>query len=280
MTTATYQDILYRVDDPVAVITMNRPDALNAFTVRMLAEIRHALAEAEADARVVGIVLTGAGRGFCAGMDMNALNDMSGGGSGAAEDLSALKASPGDPDLGEDFQVTYSYLLSVRKPILAAVNGACAGLGFVFALLSDMRFVDRSARFSTAFSQRGLIAEHGASWILPRLIGPGRALDLLWSARKFDGEEAARLGLAERLCEPGGSVDAACEFVRELAASASPTSLKVIKAQVYRHLNMPLGEAMRETNAWMDESLQREDFREGVRSYMEKRPPRFKRVGG
>lgn len=280
MTTATYQDILYRVDDPVAVITMNRPDALNAFTVRMLAEIRHALAEAEADARVVGIVLTGAGRGFCAGMDMNALNDMSGGGSGTAEDLSSLKASPGDPDLGEDFQVTYSYLLSVRKPILAAVNGACAGLGFVFALLSDMRFVDRGARFSTAFSQRGLIAEHGASWILPRLLGPGRALDLLWSARKFDGEEAARLGLAERLCEPGESVDAACEFVRELAASASPTSLRVIKAQVYRHLNMPLGEAMRETNAWMDESLQREDFREGVRSFIEKRPPEFKRVGG
>lgn len=280
MTTATYQDILYRVDDPVAVITMNRPDALNAFTVRMLAEIRHALAEAEADERVVGIVLTGAGRGFCAGMDMNALDDMSGGDSGTAEDLSALKASPGDPDMGEDFQVTYSYLLSVRKPILAAVNGACAGLGFVFALLSDMRFVDRSARFSTAFSQRGLIAEHGASWILPRLLGPGRALDLLWSARKFDGEEAARLGLAERLCEPGESVDAACGFVRELAASASPTSLKVIKAQVYRHLNMPLGEAMRETNAWMDESLQRDDFREGVRSYIEKRPPQFKRVGG
>jgi len=280
MSTATYQDILYRVDDPVAVITMNRPDALNAFTVRMLAEIRHALAEAEADERVVGIVLTGAGRGFCAGMDMNALNNMSGGSSSAAEDLSTLKASPGDPDMGEDFHVTYSYLLSVRKPILAAVNGACAGLGFVFALLSDMRFVDRSARFSTAFSQRGLIAEHGASWMLPRLIGPGRALDLLWSARKFDGEEAARLGLAERLCEPGGSADAACDFVRELAASASPTSLKVIKAQVYRHLNMPLGEAMRETNAWMDESLEREDFREGVRSYIEKRPPHFKRVGG
>jgi len=279
MTAPAYQDILYRVDDPVAVITMNRPDALNAFTVRMLAEIRHALAAAEADDRVVGIVLTGAGRGFCAGMDMNALNDMSGGGAGGAEDLSALKASPGDPDMGDDFQVTYSYLLSVRKPILAAVNGACAGLGFVFALLSDMRFVDRSARFSTAFSQRGLIAEHGASWILPRLIGSGKALDLLWSARKFDGEEADRLGLAERLCEPGESVDAACDFVRELAATASPTSLKVIKAQVYRHLNMPLGEAMRETNAWMDESLQREDFREGVRSYIEKRPPQFKRVG-
>jgi len=273
-----YQDILYQVDDPVAVITMNRPDALNAFTVRMLAEIRHALGEAEKDERAVGIVLTGAGRGFCAGMDMNALDSMSGGGGGAEDDLSALTASPGDPDMGPDFEVTYSYLLSVRKPIIAAVNGACAGLGFVFALLSDLRFVDRNARFVTAFSQRGLIAEHGASWILPRLVGPGRALDLLWSSRKFDGEEAARLGLAERLCEPGESVQTAVAYVKELAASASPTSLRLMKAQVYRHLNMPLGEAMRESNAWMQESLKREDFREGVRSFIERRPPAFKRV--
>lgn len=273
-----YQDITYQVDDPVAVITMNRPEALNAFTVRMLAEIRHALAAAERDEQVVGIILTGAGRGFCAGMDMNALDSMSGEGGAAAEDLSELKASPGDPDMGEDFQVTYSYLLSVRKPVIAAVNGACAGLGFVFALLSDMRFVDAGAKFSTAFSQRGLIAEHGASWILPRLIGPGRALDLLWSARKFDGVEAQRLGLAERLCDPGESVNDAIEYVKNLAASASPTAIRVMKAQVYRHLNMHLGEAMQETNAWMEESLRREDFREGVRSYIEKRPPQFKRV--
>jgi enoyl-CoA hydratase/carnithine racemase len=273
-----YQDIVYQVDDPVAVITMNRPDALNAFTTRMLAEIQHALAAAEADERVVGIVLTGAGRGFCAGMDMNALDSMSGGGSGGREDLSALKASPGDPAMGENFQVTYGFLLSIRKPIIAAVNGACAGLGFVFALLSDLRFVDRTAKFSTAFSQRGLIAEHGASWILPRLIGPGRALDLLWSARKFDGEEAARLGLAERLCEPGEALSTAVDYIRELAASASPTSLRLMKAQVYRHLNMELGESLQESNQWMGESLKREDFREGVLSFIERRPPQFKRV--
>ncbi|MEQ8483113.1 MAG: enoyl-CoA hydratase-related protein [Pseudomonadales bacterium] len=272
-----YQDIRYHVDDPVAVIIMNRPDALNAFTVRMLAEIRHALAEAERDPAVVGIVLTGAGRGFCAGMDMNALDSMSSGG-GEREDLSALDADPGDPDLGDDFQVTYGYLLSIRKPIIAAVNGACAGLGFVYALLSDMRFVDRNAKFTTAFSQRGLIAEHGASWILPRLIGAGRALDLLWSARKFDGEEAYRLGLAERLCEPGECVDQAIDYVKELAAVASPTSLQIMKAQVYRHLNMGLGESMRESNEWMATSLKRDDFREGVRSFIERRPPAFKRV--
>jgi enoyl-CoA hydratase/carnithine racemase len=272
-----YRDIRYQVDDPVAIITMNRPDALNAFTTRMLAEVRHAFAQAERDERVVGIVLTGAGRGFCAGMDMNALNDMSQGGA-AREDLSALQAQPGDPQMGDDFQVAFAYLLSVRKPIIAAVNGACAGLGFVFALLADLRFVDRNAKFTTAFSQRGLIAEHGASWILPRLIGSGRALDLLWSARKFDGDEAARLGLAERLCEPGEALETAVAYIQELAATASPTALKVMKAQVYRHLNMQLGESLQETNAWMDESLTRDDFREGVRSFMERRPPSFKRV--
>ena len=272
-----YQDIDYAVEDPVAVITMNRPDKLNAFTNRMLAEIRHALAAAEQDDNVVGIVLTGAGRGFCAGMDMGSLDNLSSG-SGEREDLSALEANPGDPEMGADFQVTFSYLLSIRKPLIAAVNGACAGLGFCFALLADMRFVERQAKFSTAFSQRGLIAEHGASWLLPRLIGSGRALDILWSARKFDGVEADRLGLAERLCDTGTSLAEASNFITELAASASPTSLKVMKAQVYRHLNASLGDAMQETNTWMAESLVRKDFKEGVRSFIEKRPPEFARV--
>jgi enoyl-CoA hydratase/carnithine racemase len=274
-----YQDITYQVEDPVAVITMNRPDQLNAFTNRMLAEIRHALAAAERDEAVVGIILTGAGRGFCAGMDMGSLDDLSGG-TTEAEDLSALKADPGDPELGENFQVTFSYLLSIRKPLLGAINGACAGLGFVFALLCDMRFIERQAKFSTAFSQRGLIAEHGASWILPRLIGSGRALDILWSSRKFNGEEASELGLAERLCDTGTALDQAREFIRDLAANASPTSLQLIKAQVYRHLNMPLGEAMKESNAWMETSLKQDDFREGVRSFIEKRPPQFRRISG
>ncbi len=274
-----YQQIQYAVDDPVAVITMNRPDALNALTRRMLAELSHALAAAEQDERVVGIILTGAGRGFCAGMDMNALNDMATQGGGAAEDLSALEARPGDSAMGPDFQVSYGFMLAIKKPIIAAVNGACAGLGFVFALLSDLRFVERQAKFTAAFSQRGLVAEHGSSWLLPRLIGPGRALDLLWSSRKFDGEEAHRLGLAERLCEAGESVEAARSYIRELAATASPTSLKMMKAQVYRHLNMSLGDAMKESNAWMEESLVRDDFREGVRSFIERRPPEFRRIG-
>ena len=162
-----YQDILYEVQDPVAIITMNRPDQLNALTARMMAEMRHAFAAAEKDPAVVGMVLTGA----------------------------------------------------------------------------------------------------------------GRALDLLWSARKFTGEEAKELGLAERLVEQGESLQAAIDYIKQLASVVSPTSLKVIKAQVYRHLNMELAEAMDETNTWMAESLKREDFKEGVSSFMEKRLPEFKRLG-
>ncbi len=275
-----YQDILYEVDDPVAIVTMNRPDQLNALTGRMMAEMRHAFAAAENDPAVVGIVLTGAGRGFCAGADMQGLSATASGERGQAEDMSDLKANPGNPDMGPNFEVTYSYLMSLSKPLIAAINGPCAGLGFVYACLADMRFVERQAKFTSAFAQRGLIAEHGSSWILPRLIGVGRALDLLWSARKFTGEEARELGLADRLLEEGKSVQAAIDYIKYLAEVVSPTSIKVIKAQVYRHLNMELRDAMLETNEWMAESLVREDFKEGVSSFMEKRPPDFKRVGG
>ena len=244
----------------------------------MLAEIRHAVAAAERDSRVVGIILTGAGRGFCAGMDMAALDEIS-----ATQTLTAavdatLAAEPGDAAMGPDFSIAYTYLLAVRKPVLAAINGPCAGLGFCFAVLSDMRFVERQAKFTTAFAGRGLVAEHGVSWLLPRLIGSSRALDILWSGRKFDGVEAERLGLADRLCETGTALEAAKDYLRELARSVSPASLMVIKQQVYRHLMVSLGPAMEETHRLMEESLTRPDFREGVRSFLEQREPAFKRV--
>jgi enoyl-CoA hydratase/carnithine racemase len=279
-----YQEILYDVTEPVATITLNRPDKLNALTGRMLSELRHALAAAENDARVVGIILTGAGRGFSAGADMRGLSAQAAAGEAGSgrgfEADPALDANPGDPSMGPDFQVTFGYLLSIRKPLIAAVNGPVAGLGLAIASLCDLRFASDQARFTIAFGQRGLIAEHGASWILPRLIGPGRALDLLWSSRRFDGVEAERLGLAERLCDTGDSLKAAKEYIRELAASAAPVSLKVMKQQVYRHLNMPIGDSLKETNRLMEESLRRGEFKEGVRSFIEKRPPRFPRVKG
>lgn len=273
--TVRYEEIAYAVAERVAVITMQRPERLNAMTTRMLAELRHAFAAAERDPGVVGVVLTGAGRGFCAGMDLDALDAYAATGEISREVPAELEAAPGDPAMGEDFAAAYAYLLKLRKPVIAAVNGACAGLGFCFALLCDLRFVEREAKFSTAFARRGLIAEHGTSWLLPRLVGTSRALDLLWSARRFDGVEAERIGLADRLCEGGTSVAAAREYLRELAASVSPTSLMVIKQQVYRHLMLSLGPAMAETERLMAESLRRPDFREGVRSFLEERPPSF-----
>ncbi len=273
-----YRDILYRVEDPVAIITMNRPERLNAFTRTMLAEIRHAVAAAVRDPCVVGIILTGAGRGFCAGMDMAALDEISAAASLAGEEDSALAAAPGDAAMGADFSIAYTYLLAVRKPVLAAINGPCAGLGFCFAVLSDMRFVERQAKFSTAFAGRGLVAEHGVSWLLPRLIGTSRALDILWSARRFDGEEAEKIGLADRLCETGTALESARQYIVELARTVSPTSIMIIKQQVYRHLMLTLGPAMEETNRLMEESLTRPDFREGVRSFLEQREPAFKRI--
>ncbi len=274
-----YDEIKYEVDGPSAVITLNRPDALNALTNNMLEELKHALAEAERDESVVGIVLTGEGRGFCAGMDMNALDSQASGGdlSDGAEQKK-LDADPGDKEMGENFAIAFTYIMSIRKPIIVAINGACAGLGMSIALLCDLRFGSENTRFVTAFSQRGLIAEHGQSWILPRLIGPGRALDLLWSSRKLGVDEAKELGLIDRILPHDELVDGAKQYINDLAASCSPTSLMMMKKQVYRHLNMPLAEAMKESNQWMAESLQRHDFKEGVKSFIEKRPPEFDKI--
>ncbi len=277
-----YQEILCEVVEPVATITLNRPDKLNALTGRMLSELRHALAAAEDDARVVGIILTGAGRGFSAGADMRGLSAQASAGAIGGREFAAdpaLEASPGDPSLGPDFQVTFSYMLAIRKPLIAAVNGPVAGLGLAIAALCDLRFASDQARFTIAFAQRGLIAEHGTSWILPRLLGPSRALDLLWSPRRMDAAEAERIGLVNRVFPAEKLIPETRAYLEELAATTSPTSLMVMKQQVYRHLMLPLGEAMREANRLMAESGKRPDFKEGVASFLERRPPRFARIG-
>ena len=190
-----YEQILYEVAEPAAVITLNRPKQLNAWTDRMGAEVKHAMAQAESDKRVVAIILTGAGRGFCAGADMFLLKSISEGGGAEQIPAELTGASPGDASMGEDFRGTYTYLLSIRKPVIAAVNGPVAGMAVPIVACCDLRFAGSEASFMTAFSKRGLIAEWGSSWILPRLLGPAHALDLLFSARKIDAAEAERIGL-------------------------------------------------------------------------------------
>jgi enoyl-CoA hydratase/carnithine racemase len=273
-----YEEIIYDIDGPVATITMNRPDTLNALTSLTQAEIRHALDASEKNGDVIGTVLTGAGRGFCSGVDMNALGNMTKAGKRVGESYDHLAADPGNPDNDPNYTSSPTFFLGLRKPLIAAVNGACAGLGFSYATFCDMRFVDPKARFITSFGPRGLIAEHGTSWMLPRLVGPSNALDLFWSSRRLEAEEAYRIGYANRLCDTGECVNDAQNYLREIAGTSAPISIMMMKKQVYRHLSQELGDAMDESTRWMDESLTREDFKEGVASFVEKRPPDFKRI--
>ncbi len=278
-----YEELAYEVDGPAAVITLNRPRALNALTNTMLGELKHAFAVAEQDPAVVGIVLTGAGRGFCAGMDMNSLSAQSKGDSSVGEiggeKRRVLDADPGDKSMGDNFKVAFTYIMSIRKPVIVGVNGACAGLGMSIALLGDMRFGTEQSKFVTAFAQRGLIAEHGQSWVLPRLVGSSRALDLLWSSRKVLADEALRIGLMDRIVAADELLAECKGYIQNLADNCSPTSLMMMKKQVYRHLNTNLHDAMVESNQWMAESLKRDDFKEGVESFLERRAPDFKRIG-
>jgi enoyl-CoA hydratase/carnithine racemase len=275
-----YEDILYEVDDPVATITLNRPDKLNAWTPQMERDVKHAVGRAERDPAVVGIVLTGAGRGFCAGADLDLLQGTQSGeldltGGLTPDDLSVV----GDPAWGDDFRGTYTYLLSVPKPVIAVLNGAVAGMGLPIALCCDLRFMADDAVIVTAFAERGLIAEWGLSWLLPRLIGPAAALDLLLSSRKVGGPEALALGLVNRSLPRDELLDEARTYVVGLAERCSPASMAVMKRQVYQQIHAGLGAAERESIELMGESFERPDFAEGVASFVERRPATFSRIG-
>jgi enoyl-CoA hydratase/carnithine racemase len=274
-----YEDILYSVEDPVATITLNRPASLNAWTDLMGAEVRHAVARAEEDPAVVGIIVTGAGRAFCAGADMKTLTSLRDGGSlQSASAFPELAVQPAEP-VPPDFDGAYTYLLAVSKPVIAAINGPIAGMAVPMALCCDLRFMAADAPLLTAFAQRGLIAEWGISWLLPRHIGPGPALDLLFSSRRVTGTEAAAMGLVNAALPAGEVLPHARRYIEELAAHCAPTSLAIMKRQVYEQLTALLGPSEKEAKRLMFESFQRPDFKEGVNSFLEKRDPRFERLG-
>ena len=262
-----YTDILYGVDDHVATITLNRPDKLNAWTAEMDADVRRAIEAAEADAAVRAIVITGAGRGFCAGADMSRLSKISTGSGTSGNVVQMARES-------DNFDQKFSYFLAVPKPIFAAINGPIAGIAVCFSLFCDFRYMAEGAKLTTAFARRGLIAEHGSSWMLPRLIGPMNALDLLYSARTIDAAEAERLGLVRRL--PAENFLASVQSIaRELVTASSPRSIGVIKRQVFQSYFQSLSEAWAVADSEMLESFRSEDFKEGVAHFIEKRPAAF-----
>jgi enoyl-CoA hydratase/carnithine racemase len=262
--------VLMDVEEGVALITLNRPDRLNAWTSEMQVRYFDLLEECAEREDVRAIVVTGAGRGFCAGADMQNLQALSGGDGGAGANGGDGARPSGDADARP-----ITFPLTVPKPILAAINGPCAGLGLVQALMCDLRFAAAGAKLATSFARRGLVAEHGISWVLPRLVGPAKALDLLLSARVVLGAEAAELGLVNRAVDDERVVEEAVSYARMLASECSPASMATIKRQVYADFEHGLSETLEQAHRLMFESFSRPDFAEGVQSFVERRPPRF-----
>jgi enoyl-CoA hydratase/carnithine racemase len=270
------QETLYQVADRVATITLNRPDKLNAWTAVMEREVRAAMGEAERDENVRVIVLTGAGRGFCAGADMSLLSTVAEKGLDEARRAQAVQPACGNgKGVREDFQKKYSYFPAVMKPVIAAINGPVVGLGLVIALYCDVRLASDAARFGTAFARRGLIAEYGMAWMLPRLVGHANALDLLFSARMIDAAEALRMGLANQVYPRETLLERVREYALDLASNVSPRSMRVIKRQVYDAMFQTLGESFESSEQEMLASLQSQDFKEGVAHFVDKRAPVF-----
>ena len=277
-----YPDILYSVADRIATITLNRPDRLNAYTDRMAAGLKQVFADAAQDSSVRVIVLTGAGRGFCAGADMNLLQGIQSSGQRdtpavADKDLAPRFTSGFGPNLDDEFgdMRRFAYFMRTKKPIIAAINGPAAGIGLIMALYADMRFMSDKAVLTTAFAQRGLIAEHGISWLLPRLVGPANALDLLLSSRRISADEAREMGLVNKVFESDTFMQNVMAYARLLAETVSPRSMAVMKEQVWKSYFQDFGEALVTADAEMPPSFKWPDFKEGVDHYLQKRSPKF-----
>ncbi|MBN1626012.1 MAG: enoyl-CoA hydratase/isomerase family protein, partial [Deltaproteobacteria bacterium] len=178
-------------------------------------------------------------------------------------------------NIRDDFRRRYSWLMGIKKPVIAAINGPAAGLGLLIALYCDIRFASDRAKFSTAFSKRGLIAEHGISWMLPRIVGLSNTLDMLYSSRLITPQEALSMGLVNRVFPHESFISDVMIYAGELANSVSPRSMRVIKRQVYNALFQTLSEASEAADEELLKSLASDDFKEGVAHFLDKRPPRF-----
>jgi enoyl-CoA hydratase/carnithine racemase len=257
--------VLYEVRDTgVAVLTLNRPERMNGWGGGLASMFYSLLDDAEADPDVRVIVVTGSGRAFCAGADMGSLNTITN------------ATTDGDTDVSKLVGARHPHhVMTMRKPVVAAINGACAGMGLTMALVCDVRFAAEGAKFTTSFARRGLIAEYGISWILPRVVGWGAALDLLLSGRVFFADEAGELGLVKEVVSPETLLPRAIAYAEDIAGNCAPSSLAVIKQQVYADTMRDVFEASAVAEKLMHESMLRPDFIEGITSFFEKRPPNF-----
>jgi prolipoprotein diacylglyceryl transferase len=252
--------VLYETRGSIAVLTLNRPERLNAWNGDLERRYFDLLDQCGSDPAVRAIVVTGAGRGFCAGADMDVLQGIGG---QSADGMTRTARR-------QQWHTT-----TIPKPVIAAINGACAGIGLCQALLCDVRFAAAGAKFTTAFARRGLVAEHSISWILPRLVGPARALDLLMSGRVFLAEEAEHAGLVNEVVPGEKLLEHAIAYATDLITYSSPASMAVMKKQVWDDLDRPMRPANEAALDFMAESFTRSDFKEGVQSFLEKRNPNF-----
>jgi enoyl-CoA hydratase/carnithine racemase len=258
--------ILYEVDQSVGIIRFNRPEKLNALTPAMLSGFFAQVGRAAADPAVRVIVITGAGRGFSAGLDLSVI------GTGVGGIINTKPDTPRAPQWGDEigpsltrfYEQGWNALIRSRKPTIAAINGPAFGWGFILALHCDIRFAAKSAIMNATFARLGVPAEKGSGWLLTRLIGTARAADLLYTARRIDGAEAEHLGIVNVL-----------DYARNIAQNAAPRALAAMKAQIWTAIDDPYDQAFAAADHEQDLATQTDDFREGVLSYKEKRSPKF-----
>jgi enoyl-CoA hydratase/carnithine racemase len=267
--------IRYEVADGIAVVTLARPKRRNAWTGRMHTEYRWILREADRDPAVRVIVVTGdaEGQAFCAGADLQALEGHSQRGgydAGTPEDIA-------EPGFGVDpaFDAAFAYHFGVGKPIVAAINGAAAGVGLVLAAFADLRFSVPGAKLTAAHGRFNFPAEFGLSWVLPRIVGLTHANDILLSSRVFTAEEAQAMGFLNRIVPAERLMDEVLAYARQLATTVSPGSARETKRQIYRDLHRDAAKSVQVAEALLDQMAREPDYKEGVKAWMEKRPPKW-----
>ena len=268
-----YKDLLYDKSERVATITFNRPDRMNAWTRRMDGELREAMLDADKDPDVGAVIVTGAGRAYCAGADLGGLSKIADG-SESVDDGRRAESEFAEK-LGPNYRGRFSWLLALHKPVIAAINGACVGMGFTHSLYFDIRIASERARMGLIFVRRGLAIEHGSSWMLPRIVGVANAVDLAVTGRLVDAQEALRMGLVSRVVPPEQLIPAARELAKEIATQCSPLGVAHAKRLIYGHLFTDLATAMAEEEESIGVMTRSEDFKEGVKAFLEKRAPRF-----